>query len=209
MRVVGSGIHFRERRQRVGGSRDAEADGGRGDPRRTGGGSDPARQRAFQGAMGLAGWLRGGGGDRGGGGRPRGGGGDRPGGGGCAPGRRLLGPRARPPRPQRQRRLHRPRPERRALRRYRRLRGRRRGSGLGGASLRPPEDNRRRAEPSLTGSGRSPLSVYGGEQGVERLGERRVGEDAVPQGGVGNFAHHGYLDHGGYLASLDPEYRAA
>jgi hypothetical protein len=36
-----------------------------------------------------------------------------------------------------------------------------------------------------------------------------MGEDAVPQDGVGQLAHHGYLDHSGYLAALDAEYRSA
>jgi hypothetical protein len=51
------------------------------------------------------------------------------------------------------------------------------------------------------------LRVQGGEEVVEGLRQRRVREDAVAQGGVGQPAHHRDLEHRHDLAALEPEDR--
>src|ERR687886_1973699 len=56
---------------------------------------------------------------------------------------------------------------------------------------------------------RDALLFDGSEQVVEGFRQRRMGEDGILEDRVGHLAHHGYLDHGGYLATLYPENRAA
>src|SRR5215210_5200729 len=50
---------------------------------------------------------------------------------------------------------------------------------------------------------------HGREEGVQRLRQRRVREDGLPEDRVGHSSHHGYLQHGGHLASLHAQDRAA
>src|ERR671920_1461401 len=47
------------------------------------------------------------------------------------------------------------------------------------------------------------------EEGVQRLGERGVGEDGVAERRVGQVTQHGYLDHRHDLATFYPEHGAA
>jgi hypothetical protein len=49
------------------------------------------------------------------------------------------------------------------------------------------------------------LSNNPGEQGVQGFRQGGVGEDPLPQGGVGKPCHHGDLDHGLNLSPFDPE----
>src|SRR5687767_3556147 len=56
----------------------------------------------------------------------------------------------------------------------------------------PRRDSSLRHE--MTHGDKRALAIDGCEQIVERFGQRRMGEDAVPQRGVGELRHHRDLD---------------